>query len=162
MPDGAPFPARELAIFLASAVILLSLLMASIGLPRALKGLKLPEESAEHQEEDRARHDAAIAAIAAIEKSLQELPHQAADADITSDAAARVIALYQRRLDREAAGSGEVGQLQRAEQAERALRLAGLRAEREAIFNLARQSRISDATSRKLVREIDLVESRYL
>jgi CPA1 family monovalent cation:H+ antiporter len=54
MPDGTPFPARELTVFLATAVILLSLAMASIGLPRLLKGLQLPEESAEQLEEDRA------------------------------------------------------------------------------------------------------------
>ena len=40
-------------------------------------------------------------------------------------------------------------------------RLAGLRAERDKIFEMARHSQISDETSRKLVREIDLVETRY-
>jgi len=40
-------------------------------------------------------------------------------------------------------------------------RLAGLRAERDKIFEMARRSQISDETSRKLVREIDLVETRY-
>jgi CPA1 family monovalent cation:H+ antiporter len=44
---------------------------------------------------------------------------------------------------------------------ERAQRLAGLRAEREKIFEMARRSQISDETSRKLVREIDLMETRY-
>ncbi len=42
-----------------------------------------------------------------------------------------------------------------------AITLAGMHAEREEIFNLARQSKISDETSRKLVREIDLVDARY-
>jgi CPA1 family monovalent cation:H+ antiporter len=160
MPDGTPFPARELAVFLATTVILLSLAVASIGLPRLLKGLELPEEPAEQLEEDRARNDAAAAAIAAIKNARQSLLNQATGADIYTDAAARIIALYQRRLGGRA-GDGEAEQLRRADQAERALRLVGLQAERQEIFNLARQSRISDTTSRKLVREIDLVESRY-
>jgi CPA1 family monovalent cation:H+ antiporter len=34
-------------------------------------------------------------------------------------------------------------------------------AERDKIFEMARRSQISDETSRKLVREIDLMEERY-
>lgn len=160
MPDGTPFPARELAVFLATAVILLSLVMASIGLPQLLKGLELPEESAGQLEEDRARHDAAAAAIAAIKDARYNLLNQTADTDIHTDAAARMIELYRRRLGN-GADNGKVEQLRKADQAERTLRLIGLQAEREEIFNLARRARISDKTSRKLVREIDLVESRY-
>lgn len=105
-------------------------------------------------------HDAATAAIAAIGKMRRDLLHQSADSDSYTQAAARVIALYQHRLDGGASSAGEAGQLHKAGQVERALRLAGLQAEREDIFNLARQSRISDETSRKQVREIDLLESR--
>jgi CPA1 family monovalent cation:H+ antiporter len=161
MPDGSPFPARELTIFLASAVILLSLVVASVGLPRILRGLEVPAGNAEQLEEDRARHDAAAAAIAAIEKSQYLHAHDVADADIYSQAATRVIALYQRRLLDDVAGEREAGQLRKADQAERLLRLAGLEAERETIFRLARHSHLSDEISRKLVREIDLIESRY-
>jgi len=163
MPDGSPFPARELVVFLAASVILLSLLIASIGLPRLLQGLVLPEETAKLLEEDRARHDAVTAAIAAVEKAQHSPQYQIVDVDIYTQAAARVIAVYQLRLDRMdgAPGEREAGQLRKADQAERALRLAGLQAEREAIYKLARQSTISDETSRKLVREIDLVETRY-
>jgi monovalent cation/hydrogen antiporter len=161
MPDGTPFPTRDLAIFLASAVILLSLLIASIGLPRVLKGLELPEEPTAHLEEDHARREAATAAIVAIERAQQHLRHETADAELHTHAATHVIALYQHRLERSIADGSEARQLQQADQAERAFRIAGLQAEREAIFNLARQLRISDATSRKLVREIDLIEARY-
>lgn len=161
LPDGTPFPARDLAIFLATAVILVTLVTASIGLPRLLRGLELPEETTELQEEDLARMHAASAAIAAVEKARPSERLDAAETDIHAQAAARVTALYQHRLTGGASGEREAGQLRKADQAERALRLAGLEAEREEIFNLARQSRISDATSRKLVREIDLIESRY-
>jgi CPA1 family monovalent cation:H+ antiporter len=42
MPDGSPFPGRQLAILLASAVIVVSLLLASVMLPRLLRGLEVP------------------------------------------------------------------------------------------------------------------------
>ncbi|MGH8820520.1 MAG: cation:proton antiporter, partial [Rhodoferax sp.] len=160
MPDGAPFPARDLAVFLATAVILLSLVMASVGLPRLLKGLVLPEEPSASQEEDLARHDAALAAIAAIEKVQRAELRETTDADLHTQAGARVIALYQRRLDGRGAGES-AGQLRKADQIERTLRVAGLQAERETVFSLARRSLISDETARRLVREIDLLESRY-
>ena len=83
------------------------------------------------------------------------------DAGIHTEAAARATALYRRRLDIAASGDGDSAPLRKVDQIDRALRLAALAAEREAIFSLARESDISDATSRKLVREIDLVEARY-
>ncbi|HEX6795017.1 MAG TPA: Na+/H+ antiporter [Casimicrobiaceae bacterium] len=161
LPDGRPFPARELTIFLAATVILLSLIFASVGLPRLLHGLALPPELALHLEEDRARQEASTAGIAAIDKARNELPHRTDEADIYANAAARVIGLYRSRLGRAGAGDVEAEELRKAEQVERTLRLAGLRAEREKIFEMARHSRISDETSRKLVREIDLTEARY-
>ena len=160
MHDGTPFPARDLAIFLASAVILLSLVMASVGLPKVLKGLELPYDQAGQQEEDRARRGAAIAAIAAVEHA-QHVVRQHADAQICSQAATRVIAIYQRRLERTASSGKSPGNLREAEAAERELRVAGLQAEREEIFSLARQAQISDETARKLVHEIDLAEAHF-
>jgi CPA1 family monovalent cation:H+ antiporter len=161
LPKGEPFPARELTIFLATAVILLSLILASFGLPRLLQGLALPPEPTLHLEEDRARHEASTAGIAAIDKARHELPHRTDEADIYANAAARVIGFYRSRLDGAGAGDVEAEELRKAEQVERTLRLAGLRAERDKIFDMARHSQISDETSRKLVREIDLMEARY-
>jgi CPA1 family monovalent cation:H+ antiporter len=160
MGDGKPFPARDLTIFLASAVILLSLLAASIGLPRILSGVHFPEESEESQEEDRAREVAANAAIAAIEKAQIELMSTSVDADLYPQAAGRVIALYKHRLV-EHKEVDEARQFRKLDAAEKALRMSALQAERKAIFNLARHGHISDDISRKLVREIDLSESRF-
>jgi monovalent cation/hydrogen antiporter len=162
LPSGAPFPARDLTIFLASTVILISLVMASIGLPRLLAGMHFPEEPAEQQEEDMARREAASAAIAAIERAQMEQLQGGQDADMYPEAAARVIALYQHRLDTTAAVDDEdVARYRKLDAAERALRLAALQAERRTIFTLARHEHISDEISRKLVREIDLVEARH-
>lgn len=160
MPDGAPFPARHLTVFLASAVILISLLAASIGLPKLLAGMEFPEEPEERLQEDRARRKAAEAAIVAIEEAQIALMPASADPDVYPQAAARVIALYRHRLN-ESQRDQDNGIFRKTDQAENQLRLAALEAERRAIYNLTRQGQLSDDISRKLVREVDLNESRY-
>jgi CPA1 family monovalent cation:H+ antiporter len=162
LPDGTPFPARDLAIFLATAVILLSLIVASLGLPHLLVGLVVPAGLEEDQEEDQVRRIAATAAITAIENVQHDLPAAAAEPDIYANAAVRVMALYQHRLGEVASSGVEAANLRKADHAERTLRLAGLRAERDTIFDMARHQRVSDEIARKLVREIDLLEARYL
>lgn len=159
LPGGAPFPGRDLAIFYASAVIIVSLLVASIGLPRVLRGLEVPEESSEEAEEDLARHEAALAAIAAIEKLAHGRLDHEHDADVHASAADHVRGIYEHRL-----GSGGVydpARVRVAEQAEREYRLSALQAERKAILALVHARTLSDETARKLLREIDLVEARY-
>jgi CPA1 family monovalent cation:H+ antiporter len=161
LPDGSPFPARALTIFLACSVILISLLTASIALPRLLAGMTFPAEPEEQQEEDLARREAANAAISAIEKTQVTLMESEAciDPDVYPQAAARVIAFYEHKLKEIDPASESAWR--KTDYAEKELRLAALDAERRTVFDLARHDRISDEISRKLVREIDLMEARY-
>ncbi|MBO9661386.1 Na+/H+ antiporter [Dokdonella sp.] len=162
LPDGSAFPARDLAIFLATTVILFSLLIASFGLPPLLAGLQFSPELQHEREEDLARHRAASAALTAIKRAQRELSDQnTADTEVYAAAALRVMALYQRQIDADGANDVDAEQLRKADAAERALRLAGLRAARQEIFSLARYNRVSDDIARRLVREIDLLEARY-
>lgn len=163
MPDGSAFPARSLAVFLAAAVIVLSLLVASIGLPLLLKDLELPRDPASVREEDRIRSLMAQAAIDAINKAHNTIAQQIepADADIHADAASRVIAFYQHRVHSGTTDANEALQLRKADVAERTLRLAALNGERQAILSQRRQRKISEEIARKLVHELDLSESRY-
>jgi CPA1 family monovalent cation:H+ antiporter len=162
LPDGTPFPARDLAIFLAMAVILVSLVVGSVALPRLLHGLEVPPEPEHRREEDMARQAAASAAIAAIQAGQNRLSRAAPDdADLHAAAATRAMQAYRRRLDN-ASKDIDAATLRRADAAELTLRLAGLRAERERIFELARHRQISDETSRRLVRELDLLEERLV
>jgi CPA1 family monovalent cation:H+ antiporter len=160
LPDGTPLPGRRQAIFFAAAVILVSLLLASIALPPVLRSLSLPEEPASNAEEDLARQEARTAAVAAIERSSHD-NHPGIDPDIYSSAADHVMGIYQHRLTGGVAGSMDPDRVRMADEAERQFRLAALAAERETILRLARQERISDETARTLLREIDLVEARY-
>lgn len=161
MPDGAPFPARDLAIFLAAGVIIMSLLAANVLLPRLLRGLQVPDEPEHEQAVDHARVVAAEAAIRAIEQKLHALADNSSDADLYAEAATRVMDLYRRRIEGGRSVSGESAlRMRLSDEIEKRVRLAGLQAERDAIFQLARSNGLSDEISRKLVREIDLAEER--
>jgi CPA1 family monovalent cation:H+ antiporter len=159
MNDGTPFPARDLAIFLASGVIVLSLLCATILLPRLVHGLKLPDDKHDPAEEI-TRVAAATAAIHAVEKSLHDLSEGRSDADLYAGAAARVMGIYRLRLEESAKTGAEKAQHRKVGTIEKRLRLIGITAEREEIYRLARQRHITDELARKLVRELDLTETR--
>ncbi|HTN41473.1 MAG TPA: Na+/H+ antiporter, partial [Asticcacaulis sp.] len=158
--DGSAFPARTLIIFLATAVIVVSLLLASIGLPFLLKDLKLPPEPKALAEEDSARAASAEAAIEAIEQLQKALKIGKADTELYAEASARVMETYRRRIDSQGKSGEASRQLRHLEKIERDLRLAGLRAEREVFYELSRSKALSDETARKLVREADLLEAR--
>lgn len=159
MGDGTPFPARDLTIFLASGVIIFSLLAASFLLPPLLASLEAPAEPAHEVEIDRARAAAAQAAIRAIEQARLGFEGGQTDPDLQAEATARAIDLYRRRVEGQTTNEN-AARIRRGDEIERILRLAGLRAERDTYFALARAHELSDANSRKLVREIDLFEER--
>jgi CPA1 family monovalent cation:H+ antiporter len=160
MTDGSAFPGRAMAIFLASGVIIVSLVAASLGLPFLLKGLKLPPEPSHQEEEDRARVAAAAAAMQAIESALHDMGAGKSDADIYAEAGTRVMEPYRQRINGRSK-TGEEGVLVRKiDEIERKLRLAGLRAERDELYRIARARDLPDEIAGKLVREIDLLEAR--
>ncbi|NID16171.1 Na+/H+ antiporter [Luteibacter yeojuensis] len=159
--EGVPFPARDLMIFLATGVILCTLVFGAIGLPLLVKGLKLSGEDPRVREERMARAltaEAALRGIADEQKRVEEVGDDNAIA-LASRVAARVMADYRQRI--EAAGEeGDVPEKARAEAgAERAMRLAALRAERKELTELRRDHRINDETLRMLAREVDLAEA---
>jgi len=160
LTDGAPFPGRELAIFLATGVILVSLVLASVALPLLLRGLTMPPEPSKQAEEDLARVAAAEAAIKAIERVQHALADGRDDADVYAAAGARIMDGYRERIE-SCAGRTPVGPEARLhEQIERDLRLAAVAAERGEIIRIARKHRIGSETAGKLVRELDLLEVR--
>lgn len=159
MPDGSPFPARDLAIFLAMGVILVSLAVASLLLPPVLRGLELPPEPEHQREEDLAREAAAGAALQAIEQ-LRRQGERHGDAELYAEAAAHSMELYRLRSGRSQGTAEDMARSRRLMEIEREFRLAALRAERDELFRLRRARRISDDTLRHLVHEVDLGEAR--
>lgn len=160
LPDGSPFPARDLAICLAAGVIIVSLVAASIALPRLLHGLDLPPEPSRRREEDLARVAAAQAAIRAIEQAQHELAEGRRDADLYAEAGTRLMEVYRARIDGRTKTGVEADNALKTEEIIRDLRLAAIRAERDELYRLGRTRRLSDEMVRDLVREIDLIEAR--
>jgi monovalent cation/hydrogen antiporter len=160
LADQVPFPARDLTIFLAAGVIIVSLLTANVFLPRLLRGLEIPAESTEELGIDRARVAAAEAAISAIRSRIDAQAGSATDTDLYTEVAARIMEQYRRRIDGRMQTDGSAARIRRGDIIERDIRLAALRAERDTVFALTRAHRLSDDSARGLVREIDLMEER--
>jgi CPA1 family monovalent cation:H+ antiporter len=161
LPGGAPFPARDLAIFLAAGVIVVSLSLASIGLPRLLNGLELPQEPQSEVEEAQARIAGANAAIKALELAQSAIPPGGEEAELRLSLSARLVAQYRQRID------GPIPTLEgpqskhAVDRIEKQLRLTGVQAEREEIFRLRRARELEEGVARRLVRELDLLETRF-
>ena len=102
LADGSVFPSRDLAVALASGVIVLSMAMATLVLPRVLRGMALPQVSPGTSDPiERLRQAAARAAIAAIESMPSEaVVGGAGAARPGAEVVAAVIDEYRRRIDR--------------------------------------------------------------
>ncbi|AZN99334.1 Na+/H+ antiporter [Mesorhizobium sp. M9A.F.Ca.ET.002.03.1.2] len=158
MPDGSPFPARDVVIFLAAGVIICSLVIASLALPKIARGLVEPGEDPGAAEERLARVGAANAAIARIE-SIANDGSEGEEAGARLAIADSIVAGYRRRIaasdeaDEARAEAREAGRL------ELELRLAGIEAERAAVRAMFRSREINDHTMRALFTEITLTEA---
>ncbi|KPH63673.1 sodium:proton antiporter [Novosphingobium sp. ST904] len=157
--DGSPFPARDLAIFLAAGVIIVSLVVASLALPVLLKDLTMPAEPSKQAEEDAARIATAEAAICAIERHTHALAENRGDADRYAAAGGRVMDFYRERIEGLSEDESDAARAQ--ELLFRDFRLVGVKAERIALAELIRERRVGSETIRKLTRELDLAEARH-
>ncbi|MCB4771377.1 Na+/H+ antiporter [Ancylobacter sp. Lp-2] len=157
LPDGLPFPSRDLAILIAAGVILGSLVLANIGLPRLLKGISLPPEPREDQQERMARIEAARAAITALGRAGE---HEGIQEGRHLTAVALVADYYQHRL----AQLQPEAQAARDEETlhdEERLHVLALKAESTTIIDMVRSHRISSDLARKLLRETDLAQAAF-
>jgi CPA1 family monovalent cation:H+ antiporter len=163
LADGSPMPSRNLAIFLAAGVIIVSLLVATFALPRLLKNVELPPEPSHEREEDRGRVAAASAALRAIEDVSHAMAEGKPNPDLYSDIASRIMEVYRHRIETHTRTDEDDAVLARKiDDVERRLWLAGLAAERDELGRMARARQIDEATARKMIREVDLQELRYL
>ncbi|QSF53285.1 Na+/H+ antiporter [Brevundimonas fontaquae] len=161
--DGSPMPSRNLAIFLAAGVIVVSLVVATFALPRLLKNVELPPEPSHEQEEDRGRVAAASAALRAIEDASYAMAEGKPDPDLYSEIAGRIMETYRQRIETHTRTDEEDAALTRKmDDIERRLWLAGLAAEREELRRLLRARQLDEVTAKKLFRDVDLQELRYL
>lgn len=161
LDDGQPFPARSLAIFLAAGTIVVSLLVASFGLPLLLRDIDLPADEGHEAEEEAARRAAAEAALTEIDRVRHDMARRGSEGDLHVTIAARVMDPYRRFLDAGGEGTSRP-ERHRIAHIEREMRLAAIRAERAEIFRRVRARELGSETARRLIGELDLAEARYL
>lgn len=161
---GIPFPERDLMIFIAVGVILLSLITACIFLPLLLRGVEMRVDEGRRREFREAWHKTAEAAIHALETeeltSDPNISQNAALATMVAETKARIMAEYREHLN---AYDNNTEEMQvRAEQndkVEKMLRLRALRAQRLELYRLRRHRAIGDDIVRQVLDELDLQEA---
>jgi monovalent cation/hydrogen antiporter len=152
---GGPFPQRNLLIFLTFAVIFATLVLQGLTLPTVIRRLRIGADEREEHEELRARLGATKAALAHLDVL--------ADEDWTrDDTIDRLRGMFDYRKRRLAARAGKIeddGYEDRSLAYQQTLQsLIG--AQREELVRLRDEREISNETMNRVMRELDLEESR--
>ncbi|TPG80609.1 Na+/H+ antiporter [Pseudomonas arsenicoxydans] len=156
--EGNAFPERDLLIFIAAGVILLSLIAACIALPLLLRGIeKSPDDKRRNEVRD-AWRKTAEAAIHALE--IEEInPQDAAQAALATELKARIMSEYRHQLDVFNDSAEAQALAFQMDLLERRLRLKALRAQRLELYSLSRHHQIGDDVLREVLGELDLSEA---
>ncbi|MEF2968202.1 Na+/H+ antiporter [Paenibacillus sp. M1] len=152
LQDGSPFPERDLIIFLAAGVILISLIAASVLLPLLSKGIDGERDNVEERERE-ARIRMLRSAITAIKEATDDENRAAAGA---------VLGGYHRQLLRLQTGRKQEWNDRSRNKAMMELRLIGMQAERREIHNMLSKGEISGelATSlQEVMNQMEMVMS---
>ena len=151
----APFPDRDLLVFLTFSVILGTLVVQGLTLPALIRALNLEDDGLAEKEDAKARIHAADAALERLEELLEE-------EWVREDTAERLRGLYSFRRERFMSRfdvEGDGGIEDRSADYQR-LRHELLEAERRAVIALQRSGRIDDGVARRVVRDLDLEDAR--
>lgn len=151
---GAPFPGRDIIIFLASCVILATLVLQGLTLPLLIKLVGLEDDGAAGTEEAKAR-------IRAAEAALVRLEELAEAGEIREDTVERIRGSYIFRADRfRERLDDDRSEIEDRSQAFQQVRRELLRAEEQAVVELRRAGVISDEVMHRILRDLALEELR--
>lgn len=161
LPDNATFPARDLAIFLAAMVIIISLLTASIGLPLILKGSEKhsPTLSPLLQQKHYAIAKASEAASAYLDELMLK-QQKKASVDKASYEALKEQLLVEFKNNFDIHQHTENPTYKQYEK-EREMRLAIIETARKTVYRLARNNQISDELAREIGKQLDYDQIRF-
>ena len=152
---GAPFPDRDLLIFLTLAVIMVTLVGQGLTLKPLIVRLGVEDDGSAEQEEVLARMHTAEAALLRLE-------HIEREEWVYDDTAQRVRGMLdyrRRRFSARIDGDVSDGYEERSSAYQRVLREL-LAAERQRLLTLRNERQISDEVRRKIERDLDFEESR--
>jgi CPA1 family monovalent cation:H+ antiporter len=152
--DGAPFPGRDVIIFITGGVILATLLVQGLTLPAVVRWARLPVDDGVESE----RHHAEKVATRA---ALDALPVEAARLGLTGKVVAKLEAEYRMHAEALAeAGDGPSDDGRPREADFDALRLAVLAHKRAAVVRLRDERTIDDIVLREVQAQLDAEEVR--
>ncbi|MGE8068085.1 Na+/H+ antiporter [Pseudomonas sp. NPDC089569] len=155
---GDAFPERDLLIFIAAGVILLSLIAACIALPLLLRGIpKSPDDKRRHEVRE-AWRKTAEAAIHALETE-EVSPQDAEQAALAVELKARIMSEYRHQLEVFNDSAEAQALAFQMDLLERRLRLKALRAQRLELYRLSRHHQVGDDVLREVLGELDLSEA---
>lgn len=152
------FLARYQLIFIATGVILLSLIVGVLVLPLLLRGVQVADKSASKTEERMAIVMAAEVAVESINKMEERLAadtEENIDPQVLKEISSRVVGMLRRRI----ASKEDIENARVMENLERRFRLVALRAERGELYHLRATQKISNETLQKLLHDLDLLEA---
>jgi CPA1 family monovalent cation:H+ antiporter len=150
LEGGAPFPGRDLIIFLTFVVIAVTLVVQGLTLGPLIRVLRVGTDWSEHEEEQHARFALGKAAIAAITELAEK-------EGIAPELAERIRAEFAEKV-RIAPPGGHV--LTGGADVAKGLRRAAIRAERRELIRIWRENKISDDVLHHLEEYLDYQESR--
>lgn len=157
--NGKPLPERDLVILLAMGVIVLSLVIAGIALSFLLSDTSV-DDPTHDQAENAARVWAARAALDEIKRiQRSRRADRGHDAD-HERATLGLIKLYESIIQSKSR-AGSAAEQQQRETVDRELRLQTIQAERNAIFELLKNQKITSEVANKLILELDLLETHH-
>ena len=161
LAPGKAFPERDLLIFIAAGVILLSLVAACIALPLLLRGIEKSPDEKHHNEVREAWKKTAVAAIHTleVEEPTESPPADAAQAALATELKARLMSEYRHQLDVFNDSAEAQALASQMDQLERKLRLKALRAQRLELYSLSRHHRIGDDVLREVLDDLDMSEA---
>ncbi|MEN4948188.1 Na+/H+ antiporter [Pseudomonas proteolytica] len=158
---GQAFPERDLLIFIAAGVILLSLVAACIALPLLLRGIEKSPDDKRRGEVRDAWKKTAEAAIHALEaeEAADVAPLDAAQAALATELKARIMSEYRHQLEVFNDSAEAQALALQMDQLERKLRLKALRTQRLELYSLSRHHQIGDDVLREVLADLDMSEA---
>jgi monovalent cation/hydrogen antiporter len=152
--SGAPFPDRDLILFVTFGVIVVTLIGQGLMLPALVRWLRLNAHAAD---ERRREHEAELAARAqALNVGHERLQQVVADGRISPEALAVLRARHEYRAGRLPTNAPDDGD---AAALAADIRMELIAAEREFIYKLLQDGAITDEARRRIERELDLEEA---
>ena len=146
MPNGDPFPQRDLVILVAFGIVFVTLVGQGLTLPALIRALRLESDSSGETETGLARKAMCKAAIRAVDNLV-------AEHGLPEGEAATVKRFFNSRMANRATGTVAID-------SESRLWLGAAAAQREALIRLWQGGEIGDDILTRLEREIDLAEAR--